>query len=194
MDLLSATVMLFLVMDPLGNLPVFLSVLKDVDEKRRKFVLVRELLIAFAILLSFLFAGQYILSFLGLRQESVSIGGGIVLFIIALRMIFPRRGGVMGEHVDGEPFLVPLAIPLVAGPSALATLLLLAHQDPNKMLDWTLALCIAWFASAVILYFSNTFFKLLRQRGLVALERLMGMLLVMLSVQMILDGVFKYLH
>lgn len=194
MDLLSATLMLFLVMDPLGNMPVFLSVLKDVREERRQRVLVRELFIAYGILLLFLFAGQYLLAFLGLRQESVAIGGGIVLFIIALRMIFPRRGGIMGESIEGEPFLVPLAIPLVAGPSALATLILMVHQAPERMLDWTLAVSIAWGLTAAILFFSNTVFRVLKQRGLAAMERLMGMLLVMLAVQMMLDGLANYMQ
>ena len=189
MDWLTAFLTLLLVMDPLGNIPVFLSVLRDVDEKRRKRVLIRELLIALGILLFFLFFGKVVLDALGLQTETISIGGAIVLFIIAIRMIFPpAEGGIMGEHASGEPFIVPLAIPLVAGPSAMAFLMLLVGQNPEMMLEWTGALVAAWAVSAVILFFSTKFYQLLGDRGLVAVERLMGMILVMISVQMALDG------
>ncbi len=192
MDLVSVAFTLFLIMDPLGNLPVFLSVLKTVKPTRRRAVLIRELVIALVILFIFLFSGEALLSFLRVKQETVSISGGIVLFIIAVRMIFPGRGGVMGETPEGEPFIVPLAVPMVAGPSALATLLLLAHSAPDQMGTWTLALFLAWSATALILGFSEVFYKILRERGLAALERLMGMVLVMISVQMILDGLKTY--
>ncbi|WP_349920671.1 YhgN family NAAT transporter [Aeromonas veronii] len=194
MDTFSAAVMLFLIMDPLGNLPVFLSILRHVDPKRRRKVMIRELLFSLAIMLAFLFAGQQILSFLNLRQEAVSIAGGIILFLIAIKMIFPTPGGVTGLAAGEEPFLVPMAIPMIAGPSILASLLLLANQEPTRMTDWSLALLMAWGASAVILMFYEVFNKLLGERGLTALERLMGMLLVMISVQMLLDGVHHYLE
>ncbi|MGY3941884.1 YhgN family NAAT transporter [Aeromonas tecta] len=193
MDTFSAAVMLFLIMDPLGNLPVFLSILRHVDPKRRRKVMIRELLFSLAIMLAFLFAGQQILSFLNLRQEAVSIAGGIILFLIAIKMIFPTPGGVTGLAAGEEPFLVPMAIPMIAGPSILASLLLLANQEPTRMADWSLALLMAWGASAVILMFYEVFNKLLGERGLTAVERLMGMLLVMISVQMLLDGVHHYL-
>ena len=192
MDTFSAAVMLFLIMDPLGNLPVFLSILRHVDPKRRRKVMIRELLFSLAIMLGFLFAGQQILSFLNLRQEAVSIAGGIILFLIAIKMIFPSPGGVTGLAAGEEPFLVPMAIPMIAGPSILASLLLLANQEPTRMADWSLALLMAWGASAVILMFYELFNKLLGERGLTAVERLMGMLLVAISVQMLLDGVATY--
>jgi len=189
MDLLTAFLTLLLVMDPLGNIPVFLSVLRDVDESRRKKVLARELTIALLILLVFLFTGSVLLDALGLQTETISIGGAIVLFIIAIRMIFPpHEGGIMGDHPEGEPFIVPLAIPLVAGPSAMAFLMLLVHQNSEMMMEWSLALIGAWAVTAFILFFSPTFYRLLGDRGLVAVERLMGMILVMISVQMVLDG------
>lgn len=193
MDTFSAAVMLFLIMDPLGNLPVFLSILRHVDPKRRRKVMLRELLFSLVIMMGFLFAGQQILSFLNLRQEAVSIAGGIILFLIAIKMIFPSPGGVTGLAAGEEPFLVPMAIPMIAGPSILASLLLLANQEPTRMVDWSLALLMAWGASAVILMFYELFNKLLGERGLTAVERLMGMLLVMISVQMLLDGVHHYL-
>lgn len=192
MDVFSAGITLFLIMDPLGNLPIFVSVLKGVAEERRTRVLVRELLLAYGIMVGFLFAGRYVLSFLHLRQESVSISGGIILFIIALRMIFPRPGRDEGLP-DGEPFIVPLAIPMVAGPSVLAALLLMTSSGGGSHLLWLASLTGAWVVSAGILLMSPTVYRVLGQRGLMAMERLMGMVLVMLSVQMFLDGVIAYI-
>lgn len=194
MKLFSAVVTLFLIMDPLGNIPLFLSALKDVRPERRRKVLIREILFAYIVLLTFVFLGSYVLRLLSLQQETISIAGGIVLFLIALRMIFPQEGGgVLGETLEGEPFVVPLAIPLIAGPSTLAALLLLQQSDPNSTLQLVLALTIAWAVSACILLSSTFLHRLLRQRGLIAMERLMGMLLVMLAVQMFMNGVAKFL-
>ncbi len=188
MELMSVAFTLFLVMDPLGNIPLFLSALREVPPERRRRVLMRELLIAYAVLVACLLVGPPLLRSLNLDQESISIAGGIVLFLIALRMIFPSEGGVMGEPIEGEPFIVPLAIPLLAGPSALSAILVLARTAPERTLGWLGALTLAWAASAAILLSSNLFYRVLRRRGLVALERLMGMVLVMLAVQMFLDG------
>jgi len=192
-EMFSAAVMLFLIMDPLGNLPVFMSILKNIDPKRRKLVLMRELTLALVIMLVFLFGGANILQLLNLDQESVSIAGGLILFLIALRMIFPEEGGVVGLAVGEEPLLVPMAVPLVAGPSSLAALILLANQEPDRMTDWTLALILAWLGSSLILMFSDFFHKVLGERALTALERLMGMILVMISVQMFLDGIVNFI-
>lgn len=192
MDTWSAAVMLFLIMDPLGNLPIFMSVLKSIEPKRRRIILIRELFLALVILFTFLFSGQAVLDFLNVKQETVSIAGGIVLFLIAVRMIFPQSGNPLGLAVGEEPFLVPLAIPLIAGPSTLAALILLSNQNPDRMTDWSLALGVSWFISAVILFFSGAFHKLLGERGLTAMERLMGMILVMISIQMFLDGIAQY--
>jgi multiple antibiotic resistance protein len=189
MDILSAVITLFLVMDPLGNVPLFLSVLKTVPPQRRRLVLVREILIAYAVLIVFLLIGSSLLRFLGLRPEAVSIAGGIVLFLIALRMIFPDRGPVSGETIEGEPFVVPLAIPLVAGPSALATLLLLQSAPGATTQALMIAVTLAWGFSAVILLSSTSLYRVLGERGLIAMERLMGMLLVMVAVQMLLNGI-----
>lgn len=193
MDTFSAAVMLFLIMDPLGNLPIFASILRHIEPKKRRRVLIRELLFALVIMLLFLFAGESILNFLNLRSESVSIAGGIILFLIAIRMIFPQPGGVVGLAAGEEPFIVPMAIPLMAGPSVLAALILLAHTDGTRMMDWTVALLAAWGLSAVILLFYKVFTKVLGEKGLTAVERLMGMVLVMISVQMFLDGIASYM-
>ncbi len=193
MDILSAFITLLFVMDPLGNVPVFLAVLKDVDPARRQKVLARELLIALVVLLIFLWGGSNLLELLGLRQESISIAGAIILFLIALRMIFPSPHGIMGQMPEGEPFIVPLAIPMVAGPSALAVSMLLVTSNPGRMLDWTLALVGAWAAAAVMLMSAPLLLRTLGDRGLTAVERLMGMILVIISVQMFFEGVQKFL-
>ena len=193
MTILSAALLLFLILDPLGNIPVFLSVLKPLTPKRQRIVLARELLIALAVLMGFLWAGKYALEMMHLRQESVAIAGGIVLFLIGIRMIFPRPEGLMGELPGGEPFIVPLAIPLVAGPSGMAAVMLMGSNEPSRLWDWSLALMIAWGATAVILFSATMLYKWLGRSALTALERLMGMLLVAISVQMVLDGIGTYL-
>ena len=193
MTILSAALLLFLILDPLGNVPVFLSVLKPLPPHRQRVVLVRELLIALGVLMAFLWGGKYALELMHLRQESVAIAGGIVLFLIGIRMIFPRPEGLLGELPGGEPFIVPLAIPLVAGPSGMAAVMLMGSNEPTRLWDWSLALLIAWGATAVILFSATMLYKWLGRSALTALERLMGMLLVAISVQMVLDGIGTYL-
>ena len=193
MTVLSAALLLFLILDPLGNIPVFLSVLKPLAPRRQRAVLVRELLIALGVLMGFLWGGKYALEMMHLRQESVQIAGGIVLFLIGIRMIFPRPEGLMGELPGGEPFIVPLAIPLVAGPSGMAAVMLMGSNEPGRLWDWSLALMIAWGATAVILFSATVLYKWMGRSALIAIERLMGMLLVAISVQMFLDGIGTYL-
>ena len=193
MDVLSAVVTLFLIMDPVGNIPPFLSVLKTLPPERRRFVLMREIAFAYLVLLVFLFVGRFILQFLRLDQETISIAGGIVLFLIALRMIFPGEGGVFRESLEGEPFIVPLAVPLLVGPSTLAALMLLEQSADANRVSLLIAVTIAWALSGAILLGSTFFYRVLRQRGLVAMARLMGMILVMVSVQMLLNGLGRFL-
>jgi multiple antibiotic resistance protein len=183
----AATVLLF-VMDPFGNVPLVLKLLETVDPARRRRVIARELGFALAVLLLFLFAGQAILDFLGLQRASVTIAGGIVLGIIGLRLIFPRPEGLLGHQPDGEPFLVPLAIPLIAGPSAMATVILMARTAPDAMGRWVGAVLLAWGITAAVLLSAPALYRVLRERGLQAIARLMGMLLIMIAVQMVLNG------
>ncbi|HZH42883.1 MAG TPA: YhgN family NAAT transporter [Lysobacter sp.] len=194
MTIASAALLLFLILDPLGNIPVFLSLLRSLPPKRQRIVLARELLIALAVLMAFLWGGKYVLELMHLRQESVQIAGGIVLFLIGIRMIFPPPEGLMGELPDGEPFIVPMAIPLVAGPSGMAAVMLMGNRDPGRLDDWSIALLVAWTATAALLFSATYLYRLLGQRVLTALERLMGMLLVAISVQMFLDGLGTYLQ
>ena len=185
-DLTSVVITLFLIMDPLGNVPIFLSVLKRCPKERRRAIVVREVLIAYVVLLVFMLLGDHALRLLQIDQETISIAGGIVLFLIALRMIFPQEGGY--DAPEGEPLVVPLAIPLIAGPSAMAALLLLQRADPGGTVQLWGALTIAWGLTAAILIAAPFFYRILGERGLSAMERLMGMVLVMISVQMLLDG------
>ena len=192
MTIASAALLLFLILDPLGNIPVFLGLLKPLPAARRRVVLIRELLIALGVLMAFLWGGKYALDLMHLRQESVSIAGGIVLFLIGLRMIFPPPEGLMGDIPGGEPFIVPMAIPLVAGPSGMAAVMLMGSNEPTRLPEWSLALMIAWGATAAILFSATALYRWLGTRVLIAVERLMGMLLVAISVQMFLDGLGTY--
>ena len=194
MTIAAAALLLFLILDPLGNIPILLSLFKDLPAARQRKVLLRELLIALVVLMLFLWGGQYALELMHLRQESVSIAGGIVLFLIGLRMIFPPPDGVMGEMPGGEPFVVPVAIPMIAGPSGMAAVMLLGSQEPGRMSEWMLALTIAWVATAIILFSATYLQKWLGTRVLTAIERLMGMVIVAISVQMLLDGIASYLR
>lgn len=187
MEILSAGIALFLVLDPIGNVPFFLSVLSRVPEQRRQHVMLRELMIAYATLVLFLLVGRKFVDFLHLRQESISVAGGIILFLIALRMVFPEHRGD-DSQLTGEPLVVPLAIPGVAGPSALAMVLLLTQSEPGRLIDWFIALTCAWAATAVVLLASPLLFRVLKERGISAMERLMGMILIAVAVQMFLDG------
>lgn len=195
MEIISAATLLFLVMDPLGNIPIFLSVLDDVAPERRTRVLVRELILALIVLVFLLFFGQVVLGFLQLTEHSIRIAGGIILFLIALKMVFPvKRSAWASEELQGEPLLVPLAIPMVAGPSAMAVVMLLSSDNPDRMPEWILALFLAWLLTSIILVSANGLKRFLGRRGLIAMERLMGMLLIALSVQMLLEGISAYIN
>lgn len=189
MSILSAAVLLILVLDPVGNIPLFLVALKNVDPDRHKYIIVRELLIGLLVLVFFLFLGRYFLAMLHVTKPALSIAGGIVLFLIAIKMIFSGSEDVFSIGMDGEPFIVPLAIPLVAGPSAMATVLLLMAKEPHRWFQWLIALFCAWAVTSVVLFFSRGLRRLLKDRGLTALERLMGMILTTVSVQMLVEGV-----
>jgi len=195
MDIVSAATLLFLVMDPLGNVPIYLSVLDKVDPARRTRVVLRELLLALFVLVFFLFCGRYLLGFLQLSQHSIRIAGGLILFLIALKMVFPvARAAHAEDEMEGEPLLVPLAVPLVAGPSSMAVVMLLSTNDPGRIGAWLLALLAAWFLSSLILLSATALKRFLGRRGLIAMERLMGMVLVAVAVQMLLEGIAAYLQ
>ena len=193
MTVFSAALLLFLVMDPFGNIAFFITALEPVEEARRTRVILRELLIALAVLVIFLCAGQHLLGALGISGPALTVAGGTVLFLIALKMVFPAARGRVREEVSGEPFIVPLAVPYVAGPSAMASLLLIMNREPSRYLEWLFALFAAWLVTGLILSMSGLFSRLLGERGLIAIERLMGMLLVAIAIQMMMTGVAGFI-
>lgn len=188
MSLLSATVLLFMVLDPFGNAPFFLCVLKDVPAERRHVVIIRELIIALGVLVLFLFLGHPLLALLGISESSLGISGGIILFLIAIKMIFGSMQEAFEGDPDGEPLIVPLAIPAVAGPSAIATVTLIMAREPSSWFVWLLAVLIAWLLSGIILLLAGHLNRFIGERGLLAVQRLMGLILTAISVEMIVDG------
>ena len=192
MTIFSAALLLFLVIDPFGNIPFFLTSLKNVEAHRKKRIVIRELFIALIALVLFLFTGQYILNLLQISEPSLTISGGIILFLIAIKMIFPT-GKRFEQKIDGEPFIVPLAIPYVAGPSALASVLFIMSREPNRWPEWLIAVVAAWFVSGVIIFSASSLGRFLGERGLVAIERLMGMILTAIAVQMIMTGITQFM-
>lgn len=188
MQLISLTFALFLLMDSIGNIPLFLSFLKGVPAKRQKKIILRELIIALGIIVLFYFVGDVLLELLNIEQSTLLVAGGIILFLISLRMIFPEKTTPeTAKSSDKEPFIVPLAIPFVAGPAVLAAVMLYSHQDYSPFITVT-AIVMAWGLSLAVLMSSYFLVKKLGEKGLLACERLMGLLLVLISVQMFLEG------
>jgi multiple antibiotic resistance protein len=194
MTLLAAAATLLLILDPFGNLPLFNAILGRIPSERRRLILVREVIIAYVILMFFLFVGTPLLHFLGLQQSSLSLAGGILLFLIAIGMVFPRRGVHASDEPEEEPFIVPLATPLIAGPSGIAFILLLVSREPDRLFEWAGAVTVASAVSAAILIGGERIVRLLGPRGMRAVERLMGMLLILIAVQMVMNGLSLYLE
>lgn len=183
----SATILLLLITDPLGNIPIFVNSLRAVPPERRARVIVREVLIAFGLLLAFMFVGQSFLKAMSLSDVSLQIGGAVVLFLIALRMIFPPPPQDSPVPV-AEPLIVPLAIPALAGPSAMATVLLLVSQAPERRMEWVAALTVTMLVCAVVLLLAERLQRVVGLRVVSAFERLMGLILVSISVEMLIRG------
>ena len=188
----SAFVLLLLVLDPFGSLPIFISVLRGVEPARRAKVALREVVIAFAVLLAFMFAGQGFLRLMHLSERSLEVAGGVILLIIAIRMIFASGGEIYAADGKKEPFVFPLAVPLLAGPSAMATVLLLASRQPERMLDWVGALTAAMAVSGLVLLAAERIRKLIGSSMVSALEKLMGLVLTAIATEMILAGLKRY--
>ncbi|MBU6485113.1 MAG: MarC family protein [Betaproteobacteria bacterium] len=188
----SAAVLLLLVIDPFGNVPIVIAALANVRSERRIRVVLRECAAAYVILLVFMLSGRTFLKWMQLSEVSLAIAGGIILFLIALRMVFHHPEGVFGDPPGAEPFVVPLAIPAIAGPSALATVMLMVSRDPSHRLAWIAALTIAMAITTVVLLAAYRLQRALGERGMVAVERLMGLVLTAIAVQMLLDGVQAY--
>lgn len=185
----SATVLLLLITDPFGNIPIFVNALRGVAPERRMWVILREVLIAFLLLLAFMFIGDGFLHLMNLSDLSLQIAGAVVMFLIALRMVFPSTVVEAAPVLTGEPLIVPLAIPALAGPSALATVMLLVSQAPERRLEWIAALCVTMAVCAVVLVLSEKIQRIAGDRVMMAFERLMGLILVAISVEMLLRGI-----
>ena len=188
----SAFILLLLVLDPLGSLPVFIPIMHGVPRERRTWVALREVGIAFGVLVAFMFLGGGFLELMHLSERSLEVAGGVILLIIAMRMIFSHEGGVYGVPEGREPFIFPLAVPLLAGPSAMATVLLLASRQPERVMTWVAALTCAMAVSGAVLLLCNRIRKLLGDSVVAALEKLMGLVLTAIAVEMILAGLKRY--
>ena len=193
MDIVSATILLILVMDPFGNMPLVISVLKHVDAPMRAGVVLRECAIAYAVLLAFMFGGDRFMHLLRLSDNALAIAGGLILFLIALRMVFPHAEGIFGDTGEKGTFIVPLAIPAIAGPSALATVLLLVSREPQRVLDWVVALSLAMLVSTAVMLSAQRISAWIGRRGVIAIERLMGLVLTAIAVEMLLKGIERFI-
>ena len=188
-EFFSAAVLLLLVIDPFGNVPVVISALSGVAPERRMRVVLRECIAAYVVLVAFMLGGRTFMQWLQLTETSLAIAGGIILFLIALRMVFRHPEGVFGDPPGAEPFLVPLAVPSIAGPSALATVMLMVSRDPAHLPTWLGALTAAMVVATIVMLAAHRLQRWLGERGMMAAERLMGLLLTAIAVQMLLDGV-----
>ena len=193
MTFYAAVILFLLVMDPLGGIPFFIAALKNVPEKRKKKIIARELVIALGLMVLFMFQGAKILKLLSISGPSLTIAGGIILLLIAIKMIFPSKDEFMEDVGSNEPLIVPLAIPYVSGPSALITVTLVMSKEPLRWKEWLLALLIAWFITGFILIMCTELERILGERGVIAIERLMGMILTAIAVEMTLNGIMAFI-
>jgi MarC family membrane protein len=192
---LSATILLILTTDPLGNIPLFLSALKSVDPSRRRRVILRECAIAFFTLVIFLLFGSAFLRAVNLSDETLRIAGGVILFLIAINMVFPGTGGkLVNDEIGAEPFIVPVAIPLIAGPSAMTTVMLLANTTPVRTFEWIGSIFIAISITTVVFLASHKLQEWLGERFLSAIEKLMGLILTAIAIDMLLGGITNYVR
>lgn len=193
LSLFSITVVLFIIMDPVGNIPTYLNLMKEVEPSRRPWVLIREMLIALVFMLVFNFVGEYIFSVLELSDIAVKLSSGLVLFLTAIKILFPSANSFRMNLPKGEPFIIPLAMPLIAGPSLLATIMLYARMEASISLMLE-AILIAWVLALLVLSAAPLFKRYLGTNGLMAFERLMGMVLVMLAIQRFMEGIKAFIQ
>jgi MarC family membrane protein len=188
----SALVLLLLVLDPLGGLPIYITVMRGVPRERRRWIAVRETAIAFVVLFAFMFFGDVFLRVMRLSERSLEVAGGVILAMVAIRMIFASGSTVYGIEEGREPLIFPLAVPLLAGPSAMATVLLLASRQPGRLMEWVAALTVAMIVSGAVLLLAGRIRRLLGDSVVSALEKLMGLVLTAIAVEMILAGLKRY--
>lgn len=183
---------LFLIANPIGVVPVFVALVKDFDAARQRRILLRESIISFLIAVPFIFVGKYFLDALDIESYALSVCGGVLVLIIAIKMIFPDPVTEGGEIVKKEPFIVPIATPMITGGGVLSTIMIIAEQEKNDM-NILLAACVAWIAVTIIVVCSSYLNKILGKRGLIAMEQLMGMLLALLAMNIIVGGAQNFM-
>jgi multiple antibiotic resistance protein len=188
MSLFTVAIVLFLIMDPIGNIGSFLKVMDGIDPKKRRWVILREMLFALAVMILFNYIGEVIFNLLQLSETTVRISSGLILFLIALQILFPTMNSLRNNLPKGEPFVIPLAVPLIAGPSLVATIMLYAHLQSSQAIMLQAIFC-AWVGAFIVLVSSEFLSKVLGKNGLLALEKLMGMILILLAIQRFLDGI-----
>lgn len=191
MNLFSVTLVLFLIMDPIGNTTSYLNLVNGLPKKRKAWVVLREMLIALCFMIAFNYIGEYIFSILNLSETAVRLSSGVILFLIALKILFPAHDSIRANLPKGEPFIIPLAVPLIAGPSLLATIMLYAHLEPSEPLMLA-SIGLAWIAAVGVLLLAEPLERILGKNGLMACERLMGMVLVLIAVQRFLEGIIMF--
>lgn len=183
------SLILFFIMDPFGNLSTFLDLMRDLPPKSQRWIIAREMVIALAVMIFFSLVGEPLIHFLNVSTEAVQITSGLVLFLAALGILFPNKGNIRTNiPTNHEPFVVPIAIPLIAGPSLLTTIMLFSHLDTTVHL-LPLAVFFAWGASIIILLFSRQLFQLLGANGLRAIERLIAIVMILIGIQRVLEGI-----
>ncbi len=185
------TLILFFIMDPFGNISSYMNMVRKLDPKRQRYIVMREMLLALLVMLLFNFIGEYILYGLGLSLVTVKISSGVILFLVAVKILFSSQSSLRANLPQEEPFLIPLAIPLIAGPALLATIMLYSLTEPSQFTMLS-SIVISWALSAGVLLAAPTLERILGVNGLTACERLMGMVLVLLSLQRILEGVKEF--
>lgn len=191
MSLFSITLVLFLIMDPVGNIFSYQSLVKELTPKRQKRIILREMLIALAVMLFFNYLGDFIFDYLHLSETALRLSSGVILFLIAIKILFTASDSLRSNLPRGEPFIFPVAVPLIAGPGLMATLMLYSHLEPNN-LTMLIAILIAWGLSVIILFFSDKIESFLGNNGLMASERLIGMVLVLISIQRFFEGILLF--
>ncbi|KAF3362954.1 hypothetical protein PHSC3_000488 [Chlamydiales bacterium STE3] len=188
MTLFNLAFMLFLIMDPIGNVSSYLNLVHELPRKRQNWIVIREMLIALGFMLLFNTIGEYIFDILQISDTAIRLSSGLILFLVAIKILFPSFDSPRANLPKGEPFVIPLAIPLIAGPSLLATIMLYAHDIPSIPL-MVGAIFLAWVAASAVLLASPFLKRVLTHNGLMACERLMGMILVLLAIQRFAEGV-----
>ncbi len=188
MELINLSIILFLIMDPIGNISSFLNMVQGIPAERRRVIIIREMFIALIAMVVFNYLGEFIFNILSVSETTLRLTSGAILFLVAIKILFPSTDSLRANLPSGEPFVTPLAIPLIAGPALLATIMLFAHLETSQEAVLG-AIFVAWIAAAAILFFAAPIQRTLGNNGLMACERLMGLILVMLAIQRFLEGI-----